>query len=118
MTKAAILLLADIETHADMGRAANALMTAQEFAEEGDEVTLIFDGAGTRWAAELVKEENKLHGAFERVQDKVAGACHYCAGAFEVREELEESGIPLLREHEGHPSVRGLVADGYEVITF
>ncbi len=118
MTKAAILLLADTETHADMGRAANALTTVQEFAEEGDEVTLIFDGAGTRWAAELLKEDNKLHPAFEKVRDKVAGACHYCAGAFEVRDELEDSGIPLLREHKGHPSVRRLVADGFQVITF
>jgi hypothetical protein len=118
MAKAAILLLADTETHGDLGRAVNALTTVQEFAEQGDEVTLIFDGAGTRWAAELVKEENKLHPAFEKVQDKVGGACHYCAGAFDVREELEDSDIPLLREHDGHPSVRGLVADGYEVITF
>jgi hypothetical protein len=118
MAKAAVLLLADTETHADMGRAANALMTVQEFAEEGDEVTLIFDGAGTRWAAALVKEENKLHPAFEKVRDKVAGACHYCAGAFGVREELEQSGVPLLSEHKGHPSVRRLVADGFEVITF
>ena len=101
-----------------MGRAANALMTVQEFAEEGDDVTLIFDGAGTRWAAELVKDENKLHPAFEQVRDKVAGACRYCAGAFEVREELEASGVPLLSEHRGHPSVRSLVAEGYEVITF
>ena len=27
----------------------------------------------------------QLHPAFEGVRDKVAGACHYCAGAFEVR---------------------------------
>jgi hypothetical protein len=118
MAKAAIVLLADTETHADLGRATNALVTVEEFAEQGDEVTLIFDGAGTRWAAELVKEESKLHPAFAKIQDKVAGACHYCAGAFEVREELEASDVPLLREHRGHPSLRGLVADGYEVITF
>jgi predicted peroxiredoxin len=74
MAKAAILLLADTETHADMGRAANALTTVQEFAEQGDDVTLIFDGAGTRWAAELVKEESQLHPAFTKVQDRVAGA--------------------------------------------
>ena len=47
-----------------------------------------------------------------------AGACHYCAGAFDVREELERRDFPLLREHKGHPSIRGYVADGYEIITF
>lgn len=118
VAKAAVLLLADIETHADMGRAANALTTVEEFKEEGDEVTLIFDGAGVRWAAELTDPNSRLKGAFEKVKDKVAGACHFCAGAFGVREELEEKGVPLLRDHKGHPSVRGLVADGFEVITF
>ena len=101
MAKAAVLLLADIETHADMGRAANALMTVEEFQEGGDEVTLIFDGAGTRWAAELGKPDNGLNRAYENIKDNVAGACHYCAGAFGVREELEAQGFPLLREHKG-----------------
>lgn len=118
MAKAAVLLLADTETHADMGRAANALMTVDEFKEAGDEVVLLFDGAGTRWAAELMKPDHLLSGAFEKVQDKVAGACHYCAGAFGVREQLEAKGVPLLRDHKGHPSVRGFVDAGYQVITF
>jgi len=118
MPKAAVILLADTETHADMGRAANALTTVQEFAEAGDDITLIFDGAGVRWAAALLKEDNQLHGAFEKIRDKVAGACHFCAGAFHVRDELEGSDVPLLRDHKGHPSLRGLVADGYEIITF
>ena len=118
MPKAAVVLLADIESHADMGRATNALTTVQEFAEAGDDVALIFDGAGVGWAAELLKDDNPLHGAFEKVRDNVAGACHYCAGAFHVRDELERRDFPLLREHKGHPSLRGLVADGYEIITF
>jgi hypothetical protein len=118
MPKAAILLLADTETHGDLGRAANALMTVREFADNGDEVTLIFDGAGTRWAAAIARDDHSLHPAFAKIRDKVAGACHYCAGAFEVREELERIGMPLLDDHLGHPSVRHLVADGYEVITF
>jgi hypothetical protein len=118
MPKAAAVLLAGTDSHADMGRAATALTTVQEFAEAGDESTLIFDGAGTLWAAELLKEDNQLHGAFEKVHDRIGGACHYCAGAFGVRDELERQSFPLLRDHKGHPSLRGLVADGYEVITF
>ena len=40
MTKVRILVLADTETHADMGRVANALETTKELQEAGDEVTL------------------------------------------------------------------------------
>ncbi len=118
MPKVAVLLVADTETHGDRGRAANALTTVQEFAEAGDEATLIFDGAGTRWAAELAREDEALHPLFVRIRDNVAGACHYCAGAFHVREQLERDGMPLLGEHKGHPSVRRLVSDGFEIVTF
>jgi hypothetical protein len=87
MPKAAILLLADTETHGDLGRAANALTTVREFADNGDDVTLIFDGAGTRWAAEIANEDHRLHPDYAAIRDKVAGACRFCAGAFEVRED-------------------------------
>lgn len=51
MTKVAIVVMADTETHGDLGRIANALTTTKEFeeaGEAGDEVTVIFDGAGTK----------------------------------------------------------------------
>ncbi len=31
---------------------------------------------------------------------------------------VEASGVPLLEEHEGRPSIEKLVSQGYEVITF
>ncbi len=46
------------------------------------------------------------------------GACRFCAAAFGVKEEVERSGIPLLGEYEGHPSIRKLVSQGYQIITF
>jgi hypothetical protein len=79
------VVLADTETHGDLGRLVNALSTADDFREHGDEVTIIFDGAGVRWAAELSKPDHRLHERFEALRDVVAGACHYCAGAFEAR---------------------------------
>lgn len=118
MAKAAIILLADTETHADLGRAANALATAQEFKQAGDELTVIFDGAGTRWVPALVKSDHRLHGRFEAIKESIGGACSYCAGAFGVRDDIASSEVSLLDEHEGHPSIRSLVADGYQVLTF
>ena len=40
MTKAAVVVLAGNESHADHGRVANALEAAKEFAEHGDELEL------------------------------------------------------------------------------
>ena len=52
------------------------------------------------------------------IKGKVAGACDFCAGAFDVKEEVRDAGIPFLSEFEGHPSLRKRVAEGYQIVTF
>jgi hypothetical protein len=76
MSKIAVLLLADTDTGDALGRMANALTVVKEGKEEGDDVRLVLDGAGTKWAPELAKEDHKYHRLFEDVRDD-AGACVY-----------------------------------------
>ena len=116
--KIAIVIMTDTETPADSARTANALTTAYEFKEAGEEVTVVFTGAGTRWVAELSDPDHRLHRAFEMVKDKVAGACKACAVSFGVKDEVETSGVPLLTEYRGHQSLRRLIREGFEVVTF
>ena len=118
MAKAAIVILAGNESHSDYGRLANGLEAAKEFAEnDGDELELIFDGAGTQWIPELEDEESDYHELYQAVRDDAA-VCDYCSGAFGVSEAVEDAGITVLSEYDGHPSIRSLVDDDYEVITF
>jgi hypothetical protein len=116
--KAAIILFADTDRPEGMGRVANALTSAREFKEADDEVRVIFDGAGVKWVAELADEGHKYHGLLEEVRDVVAGACVYCSRAYGVTEEVEAAGVPFLDEFRGHPSIRALVANGHQIITF
>lgn len=118
MAKAAIVLLADSETPEGTGRMANALTTAREFAEAGDDVRVIFDGAGVKWVPVLLDEDHKYHRLFESVREHVVGACAYCARAYGVKDVIEESDIPLTAEYRDHPSIRTLIVEGYEVVTF
>lgn len=118
MSKAAILVLADTESHADLGRVVNALVATKEFKDAGDDVRLIFDGAGTRWPGVLSKPEHKAHKRYEAVREVVAGACGFCAHAFHATDQVHEADVKLLDEYEGHPSIKTLVDDGYQVITF
>jgi hypothetical protein len=76
MSKIAVMLLADTDTHEAMGRMANALTLAHEGKAADDDVRLVLDGAGTKWVAELANSEHKYHGLFEEVRDKT-GACVY-----------------------------------------
>jgi len=118
MSKAAVVVLADTETKEDLGRIANALQAVKEFTEAGDDVQLIFDGAGVKWVGELSQEGHKYHPVFEQVKNKVTGVCEYCAGAFAVEDAVKQSGLPLATDYEGHPSFKKLVDGGYSVITF
>jgi len=118
MAKAAIVILAGTESHADSGRVVNGLEAAKEFAEnDGDELELIFDAAGTQWIPELEDEDHDYHDLYASVSEDAA-ACDYCAGAFGVDEAVQDAGVVTLDDHEGHPSIRSLVDDDYEIITF
>lgn len=118
MPQAAMLVLAGTETRADLGRVVNALQITRELDEAGDEVTVIFDGAGTQWVPVLSDEGHKYHGLFEATKDKVAGACSYCAGVYGVKDEIKNTDVDLLDEFEGHHSVRKLISNGYQILTF
>ncbi len=118
MSKAALIVFADTDTAEGLGRAVNALTSAKEFRDAGDEALIVFDGAGTKWVAELSDPEHDYHQLFADTQELVEGACGYCSSAFGVREQVEQSPVALLEEYEGHPSLRRLISDGYEVVTF
>ena len=117
MPDAAIVVLAGTESPSELGRVVNGLQTAQEFDDAGDSVEIIFDGAGTQWIPVLEDEDHDYHSLYAELTGLMS-ACNYCANAYEVTDEIEDSPATLLDEHEGHPSIRSLVVDGYEIITY
>jgi hypothetical protein len=117
MTKEAIMILAGTEGHENQGRIFNALEAAKEFVEAGDEVEVIFDGAATQWVELLEDPDHDYHELYSQVKGDV-GVCDFCAGAFGATDAVNDAGLVTIDDFEGHPSVRSLVEDGYEVITF
>lgn len=118
MPKACFVLLADTDTHEGMGRMANALTTASEYIEAGDEATLIFDGAGTKWVPVLEDEHHRYHPLYLQLIDHIAGACTYCANAYGVKDQIQNSRVRLLSDFRDHPSLHQYAADGFQIITF
>ncbi len=118
MSRVGIVVLADGESPESLGRVVNALMVARELKDSGDEVSVVFDGAGTRAASTFGAASHDYNELFEGVRDRVSGACDYCAGAFQVKEAVVDVGVELLDEYKGHPSVKALIEQGYEVVTF
>ena len=120
-----IIVLSDPKggTEEALGRVFNALASAYEFKAGKTEVTIIFQGAGSRWPAELTKPEHPVHALFEEVRDKVAGISAGCANVFGAADEAEARGFRLIRDNavpgtDGLPSLRGLAEQGYTILTF
>lgn len=117
MAKAAIVILAGTDTHADRGRMVNGLQVAKEFDDEHDDVRLIFDGAGTQWIPELEDPTDSMHEVYQALKG-YSTVCDFCVSAFDVDDPVNESDVPRVADYQGHPSIRSLVGDGYEIITF
>ncbi len=123
--KAAIIILSDPKSGSAeaLGRVFNALAAAYDLKQKGDEVTVLFQGAGTRWLGELTKDDHPAHALFEEVRDTVAGASSGCADVFGAREEVVASGFDLISQNpvpgtSGLPSIQALAAQGNTVLTF
>ena len=117
MTKIAIVVFSDTNTMEALGKVSNAFVLATEAIEAGDELKIIFEGAGTKWIGELEKEDHKLHGLYQNIKSKITGVCKFCSQVFGVKNEVEKAGLPLLDEYKDHPSLRNLFSEGFHLIT-
>ena len=123
MQKVAIIVLADSDVPEGRGRMAHALHLAKALQEANDEVKLVFEGIGVKWLDAFFKREHPFtqnYGPiFDAIQDNIVGACDFCAkGRFGVGDSLTEAGFSFLGEEGGHYSMRDLVVEGYQIITF
>ncbi|WP_411825533.1 hypothetical protein [Luteolibacter sp. AS25] len=118
MKKTAFIILAAGEEPESLGRVVNALTGALEYKDSGQDVQIIFDGAGTQAAAAFADPDHKFNNLFEQVRHFVRGACKHCSNAFEVTEKIEKGGIPLIDEFQGHPSFRNLLGEDFDILIF
>lgn len=118
MQKIAIVVLSDTESGEGLGRIVNALTAAKEYKEAGDELSISFTGAGTKWPAALNDSAHPAHALYQAVQDRVAGACGYCANAFGQTDAVRACGMPLLEDFGQNMSFRKLTQAGYQIVTF
>jgi hypothetical protein len=118
MAKVAVFVFADTGTDEGLGRVVNALTVVKELKNSEDEVQLYFDGTGTRWLGELARKDHKANPLYESVQDKVSGACMFCAAVFGAKESVQGCKVKRVDEFEQHVSVKKLLSDGFDVLNF
>ena len=123
--KTAIIILSDPKSGSDeaLGRVFNALAVAHEAMQAGDEVEVVFNGAGTRWPAELGKVSHPANGLYNAVREVVKGASCGCAAVFGATKDVEACGLPLLTDKAlagtpGISNLRGYLASGWQTLVF
>ncbi|MFQ5451193.1 MAG: DsrE family protein [Nitrospinaceae bacterium] len=119
--KTAITILSDPQGGSEeaLGRVFNALAAAYDFKSAGKEVSILFQGAGTRWPEVLQKEDHPAHELYKAVEDKIQGVSCACADVFGAN----PSGLDLITDNRvpkttGLPSLSNLQEQGFNVITF
>lgn len=94
------------------------LMFADELRRGGDDVVVVFDGAGSTALAAMLAPEHKLHATWLKAAPALRGVCHACARSYGVFEALQAAGVPMLADDKGHASLRALLNEGRQIITF
>lgn len=115
--KVALLITSKLEG-AGQSAIYRALMGAQELRRAGDDVVIVFDGAASTAAAEMAQPDHRFHTLFKDVLPVVRGVCRFCAKSYGVLDAVQAAGLPLLDEDRGHASLRSLLVEGRQVVTF
>lgn len=102
----------------DLARAYRGLMTAVEFLDAGNDVTVVYDGSGVDTLAAASAPDHQLHPLVEKLRPATRGACAFCSKAHGVTDAVTAGGWPLLEEYKHHASVRNLVVEGYQILSF
>jgi hypothetical protein len=115
--KLALVIYANL---AGVGHSAvyRAMMLADEAMRAGDDVAIVFDGAGVTALAAMLDPKSSLHQVWQKAATALRGVCSYCAKSYSVQEALTAAGIPMLTDDRGHASIRSLLAEGRTVLTY
>lgn len=119
--KTAIVILSDPKAGSEesLGRLFNALAAAYDFKQAGQDVSLYFQGTGTRWPEALRQENHSGHALFKAVEDQVAGVSSGCADVFGARPSgFDLIGGNLAPGTSGLPSLAALQSQGYQLLVF
>lgn len=113
MNKTAIFIFSDPKAGGEeaLGRAFNGLAAAYDIKQSGGEVSVTFQGTGTRWPALISQAGHPLHDLYNLVKTSIAGVSCGCADVFGAAEGAKACGMPSISENPV-PGTTGLAGFG------
>ncbi len=114
--KIAVVIYEPIDS--DASRVYRGLKTALEFKQAGDDVTVVFDGSGVETLAAITAPAHKMNPLAVALKDNIRGACGFCVTSHGVSDAVALGGWDLLTDYKGEVSIRNLVIEGYQILSF
>jgi len=98
----------------------HVLLNAIDMDGRGIEVKIVIEGSATKLIPQLTDDDNPLYQLFHSAKGSgiIAGACRACSQKMGVLDTVSESGLAILDDMNGHPSISHYLENGFEVITF
>ncbi|WP_247648420.1 cytoplasmic protein [Pseudodesulfovibrio sp. zrk46] len=98
----------------------HVLLNALDMNEKGKSPLIVIEGAAVKLVGELEKESCPFHALYMKTKEAglIDGVCKACSAKMKVMEEVQASGLPLLDDMSGHPSMAAYADKGYTIITF
>jgi len=125
MSKTTIVILSDPKNGGEeaLGRAFNGLSAAYDIKQSGGNVSIQFQGTGTRWIGQMTKEDHPLHGLYGLVKENIVGISSGCADFFGGAEDATSNGFKLLTENlvpgtSGLPSLGKQLSSSGTILVF
>lgn len=79
-------------------------------------VKIIFEGASVQLPSVFETENNKLY-IKAKEMGLIAGICYACSKQFDVYDKNVETGLPILKDMDGHAGIKPFIDDEYTVIS-
>lgn len=125
MNKTAIVILSDPENGGEeaLGRLFNGFAAAYDIKEAGGDVSITFQGTGTRWVSHITQDDHPANVLYQSLKDNITGVSCGCADIFGARDDAVSNGFDLITESavpgtSGVVSIAKLVNSDTSILTF
>lgn len=92
------------------------LLNALDFADNGIEAKIIFEGESVKLVSVFEEEKNTLY-LKAKERGLIAGVCLACSKVMGVFEKNNNYGLAMLGDMSGHAGMKRLTTEGYQVIS-
>lgn len=98
----------------------HVLLNALDLDAKGKTARIVIEGSSVKLVPQLEMESNAFHPLYLEAREKnlIAGVCKACSSKMGVLSDIKDSGLPLLDDMNGHPSMEYFIQQGYNIITF